>query len=471
LAVVRPLDVLARPESLTLLRRLAPRLETTPDADLDPLAERLGDLPLALDLAGRYLRDRPLTPAQYLEKLRETALKHRSLKAAGTGSPTRHATDVELTFLLSWEQLQENACDTLAKRFFIAAGYLAPNLPIPRDIFYWLCLPDDWRKQKMKRPDENMQENAEDALLRLQVLGLLTETLTLHPLLAEFARAQASDNALLTALADKMVSLSTQAGETGIPADFAPLLPHLEALAPAAERAGLAEAGLLWNNLGYHQSDVAEYPAARAAYERALALDEKTYGAEHPVVAIAANNLGTLAYNMSDLPGAKACLERALTIDEKTYGKDHPKVAIRVNNLGMVLKGMGDLPSAQTYIERALAMDEKIYGREHPNVARDVNNLGQVLQTMGDLPGAKACYERALAIDEKAFGQRHPSVAIRLHNLAALLANMGDLPQALDHEQHALAMFQKFLPPEHPYIESSRWWLAEIERRMGESNQ
>ena len=56
---VHPLGVLARAESLALLRGLAPRLAGLADAGLDPLAARLGDLALAVDLAGRYLADRP----------------------------------------------------------------------------------------------------------------------------------------------------------------------------------------------------------------------------------------------------------------------------------------------------------------------------------------------------------------------------------------------------------------------------
>ena len=47
------LDVLTRPQSRELLRKLAPCLEKVPDDELDAVAERLGDMPLALDLAGR----------------------------------------------------------------------------------------------------------------------------------------------------------------------------------------------------------------------------------------------------------------------------------------------------------------------------------------------------------------------------------------------------------------------------------
>src|SRR5215470_16624141 len=49
-----PLDLLPRPDSVELLRRYRPDLAAG-DPRLDAIAGRLGDLPLALHLAGRYL--------------------------------------------------------------------------------------------------------------------------------------------------------------------------------------------------------------------------------------------------------------------------------------------------------------------------------------------------------------------------------------------------------------------------------
>jgi tetratricopeptide (TPR) repeat protein len=468
------------------------------------VAERLGDLPLALDLAGRYLYYHSLTPLDYLDRISKTALKHRSLKSNNIGSPTRHDTDVELTFVLSWEQLGNDDVDVLAKRFFIASGYLAPNVPIPHDIFYWLSHTND---------REIYQEKTDDALLRLRQLGLLTDTLSLHPLLAEFARAKVIDLAVLTDISDQMSRLSKNALATGVPSDFYPLRPHIEVLAFHAERAELLEAGMLWNNLGYHYWMIPEYEKARVAHECALAIWEKQLGREHPQLATVINNLGLVLKDMGDLPSAKACferammiwekqfgrdhpnvascannlgsvlqalgdllgaknmLERALAIDEKIYGKEHPEIAMDVNNLGRVLRAMGDLLGAKTMYERALAINEKIYGKEYPDVSIDVNNLGMVLVDLGDLVGARIMYERGLAIDKKTYGNEHPEVAADFHNLAVVLVKMGDLPQALELEQHALAMFQKFLPAEHQDIENSRKWLAEIERRLKDGNR
>jgi hypothetical protein len=126
---VCPLGTLDRLESMVLLRRLAPRLKKAVDDEINGLAERLGDLPLALDLAGRYLEERnELGVEDYLKKL---ALDHTSLRDWSSDSPTGHITSLEATFRLSWERLLEGAAYGPARRIFCAAAYCAPNVAIP----------------------------------------------------------------------------------------------------------------------------------------------------------------------------------------------------------------------------------------------------------------------------------------------------------------------------------------------------
>jgi len=50
--------------------------------------------------------------------------------------------------------------------------------------------------------------------------------------------------------------------------------------------------------------------------------------------------------DQGDLAAAKAAYERALKIDEVAFGSDHPNVARDVNNLGSVLQAQGDLSGA-----------------------------------------------------------------------------------------------------------------------------
>jgi hypothetical protein len=82
---------------------------------------------------------------------------------------------------------------------------------------------------------------------------------------------------------------------------------------------------------------------------------------------------------LGDVAAARAGFERALAIDEAAYGPNHPTVARDVNNLAGVLRDLGNLAG----FERALAIDEAVYGPNHPTVATMANNLAGVLRDLG----------------------------------------------------------------------------------------
>ena len=59
-------------------------------------------------------------------------------------------------------------------------------------------------------------------------------------------------------------------------------------------------------------------------------------------------------------------MRRALAIDEQSYGPDHPDVAIDLNNLAQLLQATNRLAEAEPLMRRALAIDEQAYGPTTP---------------------------------------------------------------------------------------------------------
>jgi tetratricopeptide (TPR) repeat protein len=98
------------------------------------------------------------------------------------------------------------------------------------------------------------------------------------------------------------------------------------------------------------------------------------------------------------LEEAEPMMRRALAIGEKSYGPEHPDVAIRLNNLAALLKETNRLAEAEPLMERALAIDEKSYGPEHPDVAGDLNNLAQLLKDTNRLEEAEPLMRRVVVI-------------------------------------------------------------------------
>ena len=100
------------------------------------------------------------------------------------------------------------------------------------------------------------------------------------------------------------------------------------------------------------------------------------------------NQLGVLFYIKADYAQAETLKRRALAIDEKTYGPDHPEVAIRVGNLASLFEAIGRFAEAEPLHRRALAIHEASLGLDNPYVAIGLNNLARLLQATNRLAEA-----------------------------------------------------------------------------------
>ena len=441
---VQELGLFSESESLDFLEKTLEKAETS--TARMALAEKLGHLPLALELAANYIKITKIGIENYLKELKELVdiLKHESMQAEWfqeleVTNPTKHDRSLFATFQLSWREVK----DEMQQKILMVAGYCAPNTPIPLEIF----------KATLELEDKALSK----ALYRLNALGLLptaNRLPSIHPLLGSYARTlAASSKDLLAKLAGELAGLARQANDhvdqTGSLRWFVPLHSHLLSTAEFAEEADLPDVATLLGNLGYYLAKIADYQGAKSAYQRAIKILEQQIGSNHSRVAIYINNLGLVLKESGDLMGAEAAYERALKINEAAFGPDHPDVARNINNLGMALKDRGDLVGAKAAFERALKIWEASFGLDHPQVATGINNLGGVLHDLGDLAGAKAAFERALKIDEAAFGPDHPHALADAGNLGLVLLDLGNLMGAKAAFEHALEIDEATFGPDH----------------------
>jgi tetratricopeptide (TPR) repeat protein len=463
-----PLTTLPREVSIELLLRFRPDVPAEEPA-LSGIAAELGDLPLALHLAGSFLEryaDAPMgQPAAYLKALRRGGLlKHPSLQGKFAGiSPTNHEVSVARTFALSIEQLRpEDATDALALALLARAAWFAPGEPIPRELLL----------KTVGLADEEARVRAEDALRRLTALGLLelskAGALVIHRLVAELARDSENGEAARITVEEMLYSEAVRMSRAGYPAPLVAWQAHLRAVVENASRRVDGLAARLCSELGYHLWMIGDYLGSRLYFDRALEVQEMVLGPNHPSTAGTLNNLGALLQSQGDFAGARPYYERALSIWEGTLGLEHQSAAYSLNNLGALLRSEGDLAGARPYFERALAIRENVLGSDHPDTATSLNNLGALLRSQGDLVGARTHYERALSIWEKVLGPDHPDTASSLNNLGTLLQMQGDLADARKYYERALAIVEKTLGPEHPDTASSLNNLGALMDSLGD---
>lgn len=435
-----PLELFSQAESLAFLKE-SMKKRNNKDDELNTLAEKLGYLPLALELAGRYLNDHHrLNVTAYLEQAKE-AIEHPSMKDWRVDLPasTGHDLDLQRSFALSWLALK----DEIAQKIFQMAGYLAPNTEIPLNVF----------EKGLNISPEACDENI-SILFGLGLLHKSENNLpTIHPLLAEYARSLSKENSrILESLADAFKILSAQAIDTGLPFHFIPLRTHMPVLATYAENEKLESTSVLLNNYGHHLSNIADYWGASAAFERAIKFLEANIGVVPIYIATVINNLGEVMRIQGNFSRARVLLERAINIWETNLGAENLQVAFCVSNLGTLMKDMGDLPGARAAYERALKIFEVNLGVNDSNVATLVNNLGLVTRDMNDLPGARVLLARALKIFEANLGIDHPKVAILINNLGLVIKDMGDLSEARVLFERAINVLEINLGTEHPHV-------------------
>jgi tetratricopeptide (TPR) repeat protein/MinD-like ATPase involved in chromosome partitioning or flagellar assembly len=206
------------------------------------------------------------------------------------------------------------------------------------------------------------------------------------------------------------------------------------------------------NNLAQLLKVTNRLAEAEPMMRRSLAIAEQTYGPEDTAVATRLNNLGELLMDTNRMAEAEPMFRRALTIAEESHGPEDPRVAIYLSNLALLLRATNRLAETEPMLRRTLAIDEKSYGPQHPEVATDLNNLAQFLMDTNRLAEAEPMMERALTIDELSFGSEHPKVALRLNNLAQLLRATNRLDEAETMMRRALAIDEQSYGPEHPSV-------------------
>lgn len=446
-----PLEKLGCQKSVTLLLNHRPDLSDD-NALLAEIAEELGQLPLALHLAGKYLAHyrHIVELPTYLEQLRRAPLKHPSLSARGF-SPTGHKGSLGRTFELTYDRLNsDDPVDRIALAVLMRAVFFAPGEAIPRDLL---------RATMGSGRDQSTEIQVEDAIIRLVSLGLLASevdgSLRIHRLLAMFVREAGGRDQLAMNEAQAMVERTLlertlSLNEAGNPVPLRAWQPHLRWVTDAALTRRDKRSADLCNGLASHLRRIGDYPTAQRYYKRALDIRQDLFGERHADTAESFNSLGVLFKSLGEFTLAQDYYERALSIRREVLGDRHQLTARTLNNLGALFRAKGELEEARAYYEEALSIRRDVLGEDHLDTARSFNSLGWLLKDLGMLEEARPYFERALSIRRRALGERHPLTAQSLNSLGVLLKNLGEYDKAQELYERALAIREELLGENHP---------------------
>ena len=269
-------------------------------------------------------------------------------------------------------------------------------------------------------------------------VGLLTESLALQPDADSKPRI------------DTLLELGrARSGSGDLQGAEAPLNEALHAaqstLGTDSQEAGRA----LWEigRLRHQQTRLAE---ARDLFERSLQIMESTQAPATDISALLDDLAGTYALE-KQWSLARQTYERALDIDRRILGDDHPRLGGHIGNLALVMQNLGDLKQAEALYRDAIRRKERAYGLHSAQTAPVQSNFGALLQREGRLEEAEPLLRSAVDSRLSKWGPEHYLVGYSRVSLAMLLHEKGDLAGAESEYRQALAIYDKALPANHQY--------------------
>lgn len=482
-------DVLPPDEALTLLRHILPTKGT--DDELRTVAELCGRLPLALRVAGDFLRlhDNWTLPG-YTEALRDEATRLARLKGK---TPDR---DVEAVLALSARELiRENP--ERAERWQLLSVF-------PAD-FDVLAVCEVWNLKSGEgnaaRPDFITTFDELTALLDRSLVQFTSDRYELHDLMRPIARA--AFDYVEGHASQSVAGVTLRAAERRFVWYFAAILKvtnelylsghdgTLAALALFDQEARNIRHGQHWASL-HRESDcfateMCRDYALNGALTTTLRLSsaEKIAWMETALIACrvigdrsnempALGNLGSAWHARGDVRKAIDFYEQALSIAREMGTREDEGSVL--NNLGLVWADLGDARKAIDYYEQSLTITREsgdrrsegltlgnlgsawgylgearkaigFYGQalsiareigDRRNEGTTVGNLGIAWRHLGEAPTAQGCYEQQLVIARE-LGDRRVE-AFALSNLGIVSASLGDIQRAVVFYEQALSI-------------------------------
>ncbi|MSV28373.1 MAG: tetratricopeptide repeat protein, partial [Bryobacterales bacterium] len=210
------------------------------------------------------------------------------------------------------------------------------------------------------------------------------------------------------------------------------------------------------------------YSEAERLHRRVLAVGERALGPDDPRVLTSMNNLVQLLIAQGRYEEAEPLCRRLVATQEQVHGAEHPDILTSVNSLGELLQRQGRYSQAEPLYRRALEARERVLGAEHPSTLGSVNNMAGLLESKGDYGAAEPLFRRALEARVRVLGAEHPDTLGSVNNLAGLLESKGDYGAAEPLFRRALEVSERVLGTEHPDTLGSVNNLASLLEKKGD---
>ena len=465
--------VFSREDSIKCLLRI------TDSEDLeaaDAVAQKLGDLPLAIAQAGATACAEDWTLKKYLVRLKRYS-SSRVIKPVRGDSYTE---EVYKALLMAVDAaLKELGGDEreVARRQLDGLAVLAQSGVPTR----WIdpLSTDAYSSDLEENVPDIADENAHSALTRLVRMSVVQQSaddgksLTmLHRLQAQVLREnwgeektaaheEAFDAAVEILGRTKYEQLPSNATDARR-REVSDLITQLSAIAVQDYSRSLFESEqirlYLYRAFKYGHDLGIKYKTVELS--AAVEVIEDVLGPDHPDTLTVRNNLA-LAYDSVGRFGEAIDAWEELLLDcQRVLGPDHPDTLTTRNNLAGAYRSVGRFGEAIDAWEELLLDCQRVLGADHSVTLTVRNNLAGAYRSVGRFGEAIDAWEELLLDCQRVLGADHSVTLTVRNNLAGAYDSVGRFGEAIDAWEELLPDCQRVLGADHPYTLGIRNNLA-----------
>ena len=196
-------------------------------------------------------------------------------------------------------------------------------------------------------------------------------------------------------------------------------------------------------------------------------------GSHSHATANAFSLLAVVLYHTGDFLQAAIYQQKALAVNEREYGLDHPDTIKSYGDLAVFFYRLQHTELALHYVSRALYLLHLTCGADHPNTAATYINVAMMEESQDNVHVALRYLQEALHCNQKLLGPDHVQTAASYHAIAIALSLM-DPPLytlSVQHEQTTLDILESKLGPEDLRTQDAAAWLEYFDLKAVEAQE
>ncbi len=438
-----PLDVFARKESAEFLGKRVPKGLSVSDADR--LADKLGDLPLALEQAGALLTESGMAVDEYIRLLDEQVTQIMS-EGTAPGYPTSMTAAYKLSVSRLRQQLPQ------AEELLRCCAFFGPE-PIPRDVFKRGPQVSGSRLGALIA-NPILLARAIRELGRFALAKIDGTNISVHRLNQALLRDELTpaEQASYRQEAHSILAAGAPRSPTDVSTwpRYAELVPHVGSPVTDLARCRVPAHRALALNVVLYLSLLGDFASCRSFAERFIAQWKEDSGPDDPNVLDAERRLGNVLREIGHYSEAYKLIEETLGNAERVFGARDPLTLTLRNSFGADLRARGDFATARELDEETRVLHEAVFGPDDPQTLRVLNNLALDYGLNSDYVKARDLHQHVYLMQRDAMtGVSATEVLNSWIGLARAVRLCGSFTEARDLGEEARDFGRRELGAEH----------------------